>query len=308
MGIAGIVALVEVYIPRMNASELPWPCSIPYEMTTAFVIPCSFMLSFLLADNSALAQSIVAGEFGIEDYYHNVEPDALFATWDPVSYPIDINGDGQNDLYVTSDRTDWDAGHSSQVQISCISGASLAREVPICGVSAAYRFLAGDTIGPTSAEWFWCGLALAYSYTEYGVSECDFSTFLSTGYLGVRLVEDQDTLYGWVMMQATSSPSFNVSEFACESGANAVVDRTVPSNCFNYIMERNELVLLFGSEPSGVCSIDVYDAQGRLALTRSTMLYAGHNSLFVPGLVPELYTAYVRDAQGYLLNGRFVVH
>lgn len=192
------------------------------------------VLSFTIS-----GQHILAGIHGNQDYFYDFVPDKSlgFASGSggTVTYSLDINNDGINDLIFGAQRevTNWD-GNSGSFVISmnqtgfalegfdsCFAIFDSTLQYHLYYLEAmAKSFSKYDTIS-NNAFWYPSKVYMGYSRGSvnkpwiygYGCGSM-MDTTQGDYYVGVRVVIPNDTLFGWVKIRATTN-SVTIEEFAC---------------------------------------------------------------------------------------------
>ncbi len=174
------------------------------------------LLEKRLKSYSALAVGVLAlgGAASGQVVYTDIDPDFL-ADADGLSYELDLNNDGTIDF--TINRSAGTAG--AAIRMSAGSGNEVLGAISYGVYFLPYALSEGDAIN--DAQTLWNGtmnnnhLTLAWGST-YGYWTDD----LTDKYLGLRIVVDSDTFYGWARMDVTAGgTSFTIKDYAFESTA-----------------------------------------------------------------------------------------
>lgn len=240
------------------------------------------------------AQSIVAGQYGQWDYYYDYSPDSLMyepSTWGIVLLPVDLNGDGMNDvtLHVFYEMpNNWghetscwiEPGANSQVAFletdSCYTGDSIPILATIDGF--AQGFIYGSMIDASAT---WVDSTLFFTKEKARVNQptgtyagynCSHQTIGNTpAFLGVRIFTP-DTLYGWIQMSVTLNTQFrkdtiHLYSYACQTSLVGIQDASANNNS-GRITPNPSNGIFTSSEFFASGTIEVRDELGRIVYQR----------------------------------------
>lgn len=250
------------------------------------------------------AQFIVAGELGANDHYQDPEPDlnrALFLGGTEGD-PFDMDNNGSVDVMMIAWRDGIISPHyNADVHLSFGADVSIATGVPGCGYTAARRFVTGDTIDG-AATWSSSPVGVL---TRVEGSECPY--WGQPNFIGVRLAHANDTLYGWIRMQASSSPQYTVFDLACNSSLVGLPHADKPASWYGYDAGRGELSIRPGPPVCGAWSVEVCDVQGRRVSVKTGEGGTQRIKVSLNELTVGVYVFSMRTNAGLVLGGRFVV-
>lgn len=197
---------------------------------------------YVLCGYTAYGQNIVAGAYDINEYYHDFIPDEILLAPAPVNWTfdslyMDLNNDGTNDVIVNVHNLDggnWERKKHAEIipfshaEISlgepdtCFANCPPPDYVSIQKSAQSYDFQ--DSID-ASGTWTNTPLYLAFTKQEAAVPNgcgysCEGGAFDTTfSYVGVRIFDVADTLYGWIKLSvfATNPGDFDVAidAYAC---------------------------------------------------------------------------------------------
>jgi hypothetical protein len=214
-----------------------------------------FNLIFLLVLTQAQAQSIVAGEFDGNDFYHNYAPELVLSAPDPVNISsdsifIDMNNDGIVDVIIdvfNQNGGNWfDKRHAeiipinnSEIALGAIDTCFANCPPPdlVSFEALAHAFDQPDLIDGAS-NWIDSAAYLSFNKWEaavpnncgYGCSGGDFQ--LDYRYVGIRIISGSDTLYGWIRtrLYSTAMGDYDISigSFACNQYAVGIEELGLP--------------------------------------------------------------------------------
>lgn len=214
-------------------------------MKTSFFMS-SFVLLIMIGAIDAYPQhSFLAGQHNANNYYKNFDPDTTLVGPNnhgpglpPAIFDIDINGDGVKDFYIYA-LGEWANGFGGgEISVNAYNpddqiafGYNDTCHMPNSTYiihKMAKSFRLNDTINSNSG---W-GMKLFLSYSDWYLMtySCNNNSFTNNplgNYIGVRILEPNDTVYGWIKMTNTSGLSFTVQEFGCSknsTGINELMD------------------------------------------------------------------------------------
>jgi len=143
--------------------------------------------------------------------YIDFEPNIYITpqSWEgDMSYSFDIQSDGVADfVFNTSSWSSW-SGEGRISEIVPLNSNSIICSHAREDLAAKYEF---DTIINYSSNWSNDNLIFAYDYKRYyleGEQEYSHSiggewlSIPDSGYMGLRLIDEFDTIYAWVLMSA----------------------------------------------------------------------------------------------------------
>lgn len=200
----------------------------------------SLLVIFIIFSSiNIYGQFIISGIQGPTDYLYNINPDQII--YAPIiSFPsdnidsslIDINNDNIYDFKIKAERHDggnWNNYISCSIhpldnnQISIASfdtcfannpSTTILYQVPI-----AKLYAIGDTINKDN---YWIDSTTYLAYNRWSATipnnfgySCTDLVLSNSGYLGVKVIIPNDTLYGWIKIQAIASNTVVVEEYAC---------------------------------------------------------------------------------------------
>ncbi len=183
--------------------------------------------------NWARAQFILAGEYTANDYFHDINPDTVLKSAIPngggnviSSYYLDVDGDSKSDFKITNEceclakpiglfdisisaLNNFNKIAFSHIDSCTGGGGSYGSEAE----AIAFSFNYADTIKNAGA-WKWTDTAYAYYYF-YDMDGKDCIQYIpDTFYIGFRLINASDTLYGWLCMYFYDY-KITLQEYAC---------------------------------------------------------------------------------------------
>ncbi|MCK9422695.1 MAG: T9SS type A sorting domain-containing protein [Bacteroidales bacterium] len=216
------------------------------------------------------SQYIIAGHHNADNYFHDVIPDTTMVgpyNHQPPFYPaaefhIDINGDGINEFFLHAYGV-WALGfgqketslhmHNYNCQIAYgYSDTCWAPDTTLQYFTTriAKSFQLGDTIND---HFFWSDtirLNLAgIRWWAIGPYECEYNGFINYplgNYIGVRIINSIDTLYGWIKVTDIGLLQFTIQEFACSEKYVSIdekvdIPRIYPNPTLNFLTIETKL-------------------------------------------------------------------
>ena len=205
-------------------------------------LSCCLILITLSSFSSLKAQLILAGRHDTSDYYqqHTISIPTAQSSVDS----IDINNDGNFDFefYAVSEN----GGNGSTIsgcsifplnnsQVSwtylldtCTSGGN----TNVSQIQVVKSHKLNDTIS-NKILWLNNSLTLSNAITGYGGNPCssygNYNSFNDSGYIGVRVFVNTDTLYGWIKVSNVTYSSLVLQAYACghrqATGINGIQDQ-----------------------------------------------------------------------------------
>ena len=224
------------------------------------------------------SQSIIAGQHGPDDYYYDFDPDVTItapAEHTP-EYPIDLNGDGIIDIAVEARGAGGAMGFGNcfvKVNLKNNNQAAFAFFDTCYGIeycagsswvfSLTKSFLNNDTINANITWSYNTSIYIQYDKLEIFCYHCMASVSQDTlpVIVGIRINNQDDTLYGWIKISGiwtnTFGSSFTLQEYACNKGSigiqesmNNTAIRVYPNPCkdklivnHTFPVNRGELAL-----------------------------------------------------------------
>ncbi len=233
------------------------------------------------------AQFIIAGQYTTNDYFHDVVPDSVYKAVGSslpamVTKPLDVNGDGIIDFDLVSYKGGGSGNpqrsayitpkNNNQILMQDTAVCTYTNGSPLCcgtiTVMAAKPTILGDSI-KNRGKW--------YNNTQYlyEINYCNVGYFALNNFIGVRVFNGSDTLYGWIKVAFTAPSGYaaiTLYEFACNRSCQAAPSITVATTS----------TLICSGETSTI------SASGASSYTWSTM--SNGNSIIVSPTVTTSYT------------------
>jgi len=194
----------------------------------------AIILIVVFAGISGRAQSISAGQYGLNDFYWDVSPDyeiipdELWLINFSELYPLDINGDGIEDFAL---QTRFDDGNYRTMngKVFPASHCEIAYFVDTCFADTNGSFCGGavdiyfniarvfeyNELIDHSGQWFQGEEIIINQEYHQPCYPCDFIN--EETFLGIRIFDESDTLYGWVKLGDMNQFKMTVEEFACNT-------------------------------------------------------------------------------------------
>jgi hypothetical protein len=188
------------------------------------------LITLLIFFTVTKSQSIIAGQHGAKDYYKDFNPDTVIycnsmASCHHKEIPIDLNGDGINDIkFITNNSSGAMGGGDDYVLVKADSNNQVASgTIDSCGHTLGKAFFNFDTI-QFSDTWSNEELDLKRETWMAGFYSCYASaSTLSSYFIGTRFFAYNDTLYGWIQINNIYIDSwdahFTIQEYACNKGS-----------------------------------------------------------------------------------------
>lgn len=288
--------------------KIPFQRTEPRTMKSSTALRFKLFFPLGLLAYTALSQSIIAGQYGPNDHFGDLLPDTtitIYAFSTPGNYAMDLDGDGDDDVRFSGSVTASPSGHLNYVYATCLGTTEVAQGEVQCGDTSALGYQEGQTIDGT-ADWSSSLAQLTHDFALMGQS-CAFNSFSGGRYLGTRLINEQDTLYGWVHVSTPAPNTFTLQALAINNTVNSIQSNNAFNDRFFFDPLRHELTITLSTPSSGPHRIDVYDMSGRSVTSEfcpkgSDMIMIAMNDL------PEgVYAFASAGANGRTLNGRVLI-
>ncbi len=262
-------------------------------------------------------QHIVSGVHGSSDYYSDVNPDKVvfapmitFPSYNSDSLLVDLNNDNINDfniIAVSDDGGQWYRYYSCRIiplnnnQIS-ISGfdtcyANIPSTLQLYWNPMAEIFASGDTIDKNKL-WIDSTAYLAFNNlsanfpNNFGYNCADFVSPIA-GYLGLKVIIPNDTLYGWIKIQAIATTSVTIEEYACNIFSTGIEQ---PNESFAASIFPNpfsDKAVLHFNRFVNDASLEIYNSRGQ-QVKKIANVSGNKVVLYRDNLSPGLYFMVLR--------------
>jgi hypothetical protein len=271
---------------------------------------------------AAKGQFIIAGQYGPGDIYTDLSPDSVVSGYPPSDiFHVDIDSNGSSDFYFsgywamgTSGVWQTETSHivsqgNNQMALDFYDSCFSQQQNLMFVRPIARIFSYGDTINAQSS---WTNETRDYlNYSEYNYSSmysCSSTTFGSSpAYIGVRVFDNGDTLYGWFSVSLISNWVFNVREFACNRNVTAISELNPFNVLIFYSIESHTVNIQVHTGAQPDLSINTYDASGRLVLHTLIIRDQQLISIDVSGFEAGIYFLVVSDGKGNQSAHKFMV-
>jgi hypothetical protein len=274
------------------------------------------------------AQFILAGQYRPIDHYYDIIPDDTIkdVQGNVAVYPLDLNNDGVMDIELRSFngiQTQWgDSNYCMAIpqgynQIafgyvdSCFDNAFLPdTAVFVYESNMAKAFSYGDTID-TKAHWvnssvyFSRAQHIANFPTQVGYG-CFSSTFTENlKYLGVRIFNGTDTLYGWVHVDSIPFPyTFMVLKEVAYNGGQTDLGNNNSLKVYPN-PSSNNITVLYPHPFSQQAILQVFDLLGRSVWQETLNTGQSKTEVDVSYFADGLYFIELQLAEG-IARAKFV--
>ncbi len=276
------------------------------------------------------AQHIVAGIHGSSDYYSDVNPDKVvfapmitFPSYNSDSLLVDLNNDNINDFNIFAESDDggqWYRNYSCRIiplnnnQIS-ISGfdtcyANILSTLQLYWNPMAEIFASGDTIDKNKL-WIDSTAYLAfYNFSanfpnNFGYTCADVVS-AATGYIGLKVIIPNDTLFGWVKVQAIATTSVTIEEYACNIFSTGIdyPDKNLVATVFPNPFS-DKAVLQFNRFVNDA-SLEIYNSIGQLVKNIAN-ISDSRVVLLRDNLSPGLHIMVLRLPDNTVFAGKLII-
>ncbi len=230
-----------------------------------------------------LGQSIHTGNWGIHDYYYDFVPDTNILQPENNminSVVIDMNGDGVDDIQLStiySYMSAWfseqkviiDGLNQSQIAYSGIDSCFSNDSIPIFVYTNFVPLeLNYDEIIDNTSNW--TDSTVCLSFHEWNAaypSNMGFGCWRESafqnnmGYFAVRVLNSNDTLYGWIRVSNVEYSSCKVQEYACNFELTAIGERGLNSGINIYPNPSSGIVFInVENQSQRINNIKVYNS------------------------------------------------
>jgi hypothetical protein len=229
--------------------------------------------------------------------YTDINPDITSAS----AYSLDLNNDGITDFSIVASNVNNANGYSSYVAAYGLNGNGVARSSP--NSTYAKNFNGGTAIEASAVWASQSSLKTKYNYCQPfgGCSSGGSGSFGGgDGFLGLRLIANGQTYYGWARFKkvavSNNNASFMIREYAYDStpnhsivagvtsGARLTEEIFLEENIFSPVSYPNPLcksaTISFSLSESQKVSLKIFDVSGRLVSTLADKTFdAGENEL-----------------------------
>jgi hypothetical protein len=220
---------------------------------------------------SAIAAGLFAGKKECEAQisYTDILPDMIVGTCGDWSY-LDLNNDGIFDLQLsTSYFYDDDGTEFSQSAIAQVMGLN---GLEIAGDDNPFKLIFGEPIDndlpwltgmgilATTSFWYTC-YSSACENGSWGSGEDGFWLEESDGFLGFRMMQDADTIYGWLRLSVDLFNYIEVKDFAYEQTPGETI-KAGAFNCEDFLADfQNTTVNTCGLPCIDISVTDSYSSE-----------------------------------------------
>jgi hypothetical protein len=276
---------------------------------SGFILFSLLIASFM----NAHAQFILAGNHQPGNHYVDIIPDTTLIgpythipPQPPATFPIDLDGDNQNDFLLHSLGFWMNGGGSTKISIRAYrNNCQIALCcIDSCGGNIALSLIRNDSINER-LNWSHDSI-LFLSHTRWDLSpySCGYNGFVNNSlgnYLALRIINPQDTIYGWLKVTDVDWSAYTVQEFAGSSRSYGVVDRKndtrvypVPTKDFLNIetLKPDFTFILYDSYGTEVMKNVLREVKTRIDLRNVTnglyvMKFCGENTVVVKKIIKE---------------------
>lgn len=231
------------------------------------------------------AQYIPAGSHGEQDYYYDFSPDTALNCGNiscNKSVTIDVNNDLINDFLFTV--FDDEFGHWHHYESSTIEPLN-GNRVAISGFDSCFSmpdsmqfnylyrepmvnfFNINDTINENN---FWIDSAACISFDRWSANypdahgySCRSQSFPSQPvYIGVSVITSNQTLYGWIKLEADGFDSIVIHEFACNLYTIGIENPDIYSWRIYPNPGFGKFIFMTNEPGMSKCDLEIYNVHG----------------------------------------------
>lgn len=275
-----------------------------------------------------LGQSIYSGIWGSDDYHYDFNPDTNL--YQPLNYDsnileIDLNEDGTNDFKLTTllkDHSQW--GYEERVTIEGLNQNQVAySQLDTCLSNDSVPIFVYTTYQPLELYYNelinndlnWTDSIVNLSYNDFdatyptnmGYSCSRISQFQSdTGYIAVRIIDSNDTLYGWIKISNVNFGSCMIHEYACNKNLTLInsIDLSIP--VIIYPNPSNGFIeVKYHNSNNIVKNIKAYNTLGQLK--KQQFINGNEVHIDLTQLSDGLYLLHIETMNGNILVKKIII-
>ena len=238
------------------------------------------VIILVFASTSANSQSINAGQYGLNDYYWNFEPNIWLSPEYPEVFseifPLDINNDGIIDLSFQTYYSEANFYyHRSWIMMKTHCEIAFSTDTckvdttlwpPTCEnvedrVSQVSKvFQTGEYIGESN-NWIYKNEEIWVSYYLHGVCHPHCGHLITPAFIGARIFVDNDTLYGWVKLCDIFYWELAIDEYACNTNTLGIDE--LGSSLQVYPNPSQGIISFNSPFPGKYAIISIHDLNGQ---------------------------------------------
>jgi len=206
-------------------------------MEISFFSRCLVLYFLICCNSQTFSQYFIAGQHIPGNYFVDINPDTTltgtyvnyYDTTSPTIFPIDINGDGEKDIFLKGYGTWHNSDGFYGTTINCYDSIwqiAYGGIMGPCQNKTAKQFMENDTINDNIVWSKDKELILTFFYSVFFGGGCSYNGFdtSSGSYLGVRQLRPMDTIYGWIKIITPALRTFTIMEFASSLNCSAIDD------------------------------------------------------------------------------------
>lgn len=256
-------------------------------MKTKFIPALIYLLCFSL---NTFSQFIPAGVVGANDFYFDLIPDISIFAVDPNGSPyygfpsnsdtilINLNGDNLNDFEIITTYLNGDKWYqqfysriiplnNNYVAISHFDSCFDYQPPPELQYTTPIvkPFPFNDTIDKNSI-WIDSTAYFAYEDIDAHYIACNHNSFSMTNvYAGLKVIIPNDTLYGWIQVEAPKYDSLIIKKYACNRFSTGIPTYLIDS-LFNIFPNptSNKFIIISDNIAISHYELDIYDDFGQV--------------------------------------------
>jgi hypothetical protein len=231
--------------------------------------------------------------------YTNIEPDtSITARRSTIDYYLDINKDNRNDFLITTTMFQSPGTSSASTSVKALNKNKFC---VISGTTYPDPLRLNTMI---NRDLFWMkGSSKINDYDYlYKIYERGLWTGISGRFLGLQLIENSDTLYGWLGLSIRDFDSFGISDFACEILPLGIHNAKSNKKLNLYPNPAKDFFEIDFGHLICVQGISVYNSAGRLIFNKriSSSFTNKSESFDVSSWERGLYLVQIRTGIGFL--------
>ncbi len=282
-----------------------------------------FIISVLFFSLNGFTQIMHAGVWNNDDLYFDFNPDTILPQ-PPAngshSLPLDLNGDNINDFIISTifqDGSQWywekritlKALNQNQIAYASVDSC-MSNDVPAIFVYASYsphEMVYNELIDENLN---WTDSAIHLSFTDFkanyptnaGYSCSRTSSFKTdTGYVAVRMLDANDTIYGWIKLSHVDFATGIVHEYACENKTANIKEDALLGSIVTYPNPTSDFIRIKKTSGNVVLeNIKLYNTIGELMKTQNTINF--DDQIDLSQFADGVYFLYLESKNGFTIK------
>jgi len=280
-----------------------------------------FLVSIIICRTAGLTcgQYIIAGVVPGNGYYFDINPDSVLTTNSlypyNLTYSFDLDCNSNNNFRITNYYWTYGPNYRISIYIQGLNNSNQIACSPFPGSSnpngnlLAHSFSFSDTI-EKSNNWQWDTMVYLSVESLWSSGQSIPSHWIvgvnNSTYIGLRIIQSNDTLYGWLKIQINGTNSITLKEYACNQIFNKIDKNEYISNDFILSPNPNNGVLNIKTNNDNQSLIRIYNSLGYLCQTETV---SGKNiRINLDNLSNGIYNLCLTDINGYKVCKKLIIY